>query len=191
VKKNKEGAVVGVSNDIAPINCGFMCVCFECRSDLFRKKKRPDYSMCGIWQCDFGYPQFLAGIENNPEMSKLTSTEAASIAKVRTYAQIIKAVNKSPTTMTGHVISFKHDSVVDDVADEGSTFPRLEVLASTVFIGSSDKNACKNDESASRKDRRDLIHQAFSYKRRPLSIDANKVNYWAKGPVKFNALYAN
>ena len=163
-----------------------MCVCFECRSDLFRRKKRPDYSMCGIWQCDFGYPQFLAGIENNPEMSKLTSTEAASIAKVRTYAQIIKAV-KSKKTMTGHVISFKHDSVVDDKA---SIFPRLEGIASAVtvvFIGSSDEN----DKSTSRKERRDLIFQAFLNKRRPLSIDANKVNYWAKGLVKFNALYAN
>ncbi len=92
--------------------------------------------------------------------------------------------------MTDHVISFKHDSVVDDDADEASTFPRLEGVANkvtVVFKGSSDVN----DKSASLKDRRDLIFQAFLNKRRPLSIDANKVNYWAKGLVKFNALYAN
>ena len=163
-----------------PVSYGTMTICLQCRDQL-GKGARPSFSMGGSFKCDFGYPEFLDGLGGQTP----TPAELLCLAKTRPYVQIVKArQDHSPGEpnrgMTGHIITFLHDSLASR-KQASESYPRKDLPShlSIVLLGS-DAGAVPT---------RDRIKKGLLAKG-PIALRPPLVNALAHGLHLHNALYA-
>ena len=167
------------SNTDASIkSIGSVCICIECNIQL-GSNVRPDFSMCGKYECNYGYPKYL---DNTNGITNLTIPERLALARSRTYATIVKLVkNDDIKALTGHTICFAHESIVNNQ----DSFPSKAFSdnLSIILVGSTSK------DDYSSKDGKDLIRKGLS--KGVLQLRAFLINAYAYGLKTFNKLYSN
>ena len=162
-------------------NIGIMGICSSCNQEL-ANNSRPEFSMCGKFQCNFGYPKYLDGLNIND----LSVAELLAVSQARLYAHLVKCIKGSSVTpntrLKGHVITFLQDSLADQIK-ESETYPRTDLssMLSIMLIGS------KDDKDLSSKNGRDLIKNGIC--KGILKIRPFQINIFVQGLITHNLLF--
>ena len=87
-------------------NIGIMGICSSCNQEL-ANNSRPEFSMCGKFQCNFGYPKYLDGLNIND----LSVAELLAVSQARLYAHLVKCIKGSSVAKDDFLVAlpYTHD----------------------------------------------------------------------------------